>query len=111
MNLYDLSGSGPESEKFDPLFSTDQLRIERIISHAHATPAGEWYDQAWDEWVIVISGSAGLRTENPDKEFTLNAGDSYCFPAHQRHRVEWTDPDQPTIWLAVHYNEPKEAES
>ena len=40
MNLYDLSGSGPKSEKFDPLFSTDQFRIERIISHAHATPAG-----------------------------------------------------------------------
>jgi cupin 2 domain-containing protein len=21
---------------------------------------------------------------------------------HRRHRVEWTDPDAPTVWLAVH---------
>jgi len=107
MNLYDLSGSGPKSEKFDPLFSTDQFRIERIISHAHATPAGEWYDQAWDEWVIVISGSAGICLDEPAKSFTLNPGDSYFFPAQQKHRVEWTDPKEPTIWLAVHFNEPK----
>jgi cupin 2 domain-containing protein len=22
---------------------------------------------------------------------------------HCRHRVEWTAPDEPTIWLALHY--------
>ena len=26
-------------------------------------------------------------------------------PAHRRHRVEWTDPHEPTIWLAVHYGD------
>jgi len=33
----------------------------------------------------------------------LKAGDSCNIPVHKRHRVEWTDPDEPTIWLAVHY--------
>ena len=23
--------------------------------------------------------------------------------AHRRHRVAWTTPDEPTIWLAVHF--------
>ena len=25
--------------------------------------------------------------------------------AHSRHRVDWTDPTQPTIWLAIHHTE------
>jgi cupin 2 domain-containing protein len=24
-------------------------------------------------------------------------------PAHLRHRVEWTTPVEPTVWLAIHY--------
>jgi len=24
-------------------------------------------------------------------------------PAKCRHRVDWTDPDEPTVWLAVFY--------
>jgi len=24
-------------------------------------------------------------------------------PAHCKHRVEWTDPDVETIWLAMYY--------
>jgi cupin 2 domain-containing protein len=27
-------------------------------------------------------------------------------PAHKRHRVEWTDSCQPTVWLALHYVSP-----
>jgi cupin 2 domain-containing protein len=33
----------------------------------------------------------------------LRAGDSLDIAAHRRHRVEWTDPAGPTIWIAVHY--------
>jgi cupin 2 domain-containing protein len=32
----------------------------------------------------------------------LGPGDFVYIPAHQRHRVEWSDPQQATIWLAVH---------
>jgi len=28
-------------------------------------------------------------------------------PAHQKHRVEWTTSDEPTVWLAVFYGETK----
>lgn len=102
MNLFDLSGSGIDKEKFDTLLSKDNVTIERIISHAQSTPEGEWYDQTWDEWVIVIEGKAGLLFFGEEDVITLNKGDSIFLPAHQKHRVEWTDLQGPTIWLAVH---------
>ncbi|MFP8878842.1 MAG: phosphoribosylaminoimidazole carboxylase, partial [Myxococcota bacterium] len=33
----------------------------------------------------------------------LGPGDHLNIPAHTRHRVAWTDPDQATIWLAIFY--------
>ena len=33
----------------------------------------------------------------------MRAGDYVEIPPHLRHRVEWTDPHQQTIWLAVHF--------
>jgi cupin 2 domain-containing protein len=30
-------------------------------------------------------------------------GDYVFIPARKRHRVEWTEPQQPTVWLAVHF--------
>ena len=78
-------------------------RLERIVSTAHATPAGHWYDQETAEWVAVLRGSAGLRFEDEDAPRTLRPGDHLVIAAHRRHRVEWTDPAEPTIWLALHY--------
>ena len=34
----------------------------------------------------------------------LAAGDYVNIPAHTRHKVDWTDPRQTTIWLAVFYS-------
>ena len=31
----------------------------------------------------------------------LAPGDYIEIPPHVRHRVEWTDADWPTVWLAV----------
>ena len=56
-------------------------------------------DQAWDEWVLLVQGRAGLTLEG-DAPALLSAGDWLLIPAHRRHRVEWTDA--PTVWLAVH---------
>jgi len=36
-------------------------------------------------------------------------GDHVFLPAHKRHRVTWTDPDRPTVWLAVHIGEGDDA--
>jgi len=90
------------AERFDVLVERPGLRIERIVSTAHATPPGQWYDQDRDEWVVVLRGGAELRFEDQDAVVTLQPGDWVLIPAHRRHRVEWTDPREPTVWLAVH---------
>lgn len=95
-----LASSVQTTEFFESLLDTKHVRIERIISTGQATPPGEWYDQEHDEWVMVLSGSAGLR--DAQHTYALKPGDYVYIPAHHRHRVEWTDAHQPTIWLAVH---------
>ncbi|MGO8738006.1 cupin domain-containing protein [Rhodoblastus sp.] len=77
-------------------------RVERIVSQGQASPPDFWYDQAWAEWVVVLSGAAELLIEGEAAPRRLRPGDYLEIPAHVRHRVAWTDPGQPTIWLAVH---------
>ena len=90
------------NERIDELVASTDLRIERIVSTGHASPPGFWYDQPWSEWVVVLSGSAGLLIEGEAQPRELRAGDYLLLPPHQRHRVEWTDAHGPTVWLAVH---------
>ena len=87
-------------ELFTPLFQQDGIMIERIVSKGHSTPEGQWYDQAQDEWVILLQGQAVLVYE--DAQQTLTVGDMVFIPAQTKHRVEWTAPDVHTVWLAVH---------
>lgn len=103
-NLFDgLPASGGEEAMTD-LLRRPGVRIERIVSTGQASPQGFWYDQDWDEWVLVLSGSARLAIEG-EGETRLAPGDHVFLPAHQRHRVAWTDPDTATVWLAVHIGE------
>jgi len=90
-------------EDVTTLVEEGSVRIERIVSTGQASPPGFWYDQDWAEWVIVLGGSAQLRFEGEAAARDLRTGDYLHIPAHARHRVEWTHPDEPTIWLAVHY--------
>lgn len=90
-------------ERFEELVRTDALLLERIISRGHATPPGQWYDQERNEWVLLLSGSAGLRIEGREEIIVLQPGDYLLLPAHCRHRVEWTEADRETVWLALHY--------
>ena len=99
--LSELPASLPE-EGFDALLSRPGLRIERIVSTGHASPPGLWYDQPQDEWVCVVSGAASLLFEGEDQPRQMRAGDWIEIPAHVRHRIQWTDAAQPTVWLAVH---------
>jgi cupin 2 domain-containing protein len=99
--LAGLPRAGPE-EQTRELFSSPAVRIERIVSTGQASPPGFWYDQDWDEWVLLVSGEAVLRIETEPAPRTLQAGDYVLLPAHCRHRVEWTTPGKPAIWLAVH---------
>jgi len=78
-------------------------RVERIVSHGQASPPGFWYDQDEAEFVAVIAGHARLRIDGEAEPRALAAGDWIVLPPHCRHRVEWTDPLVPTVWLAVFY--------
>jgi hypothetical protein len=49
-----------EVERFDQFVTVANVRIERIVSTGQSTPTGEWFDQAWDEWVVVITGAAEI---------------------------------------------------
>ncbi len=95
------------SEVFETILETKHLRLERIVSSGQSIPAGEWYDQDNDEWVVLLKGSAGLLFEDGKEVIVMKPGDYIYIPAHKRHRVEWTDTSQKTIWLALHYDEKK----
>lgn len=89
-------------EVFDSLVEANGVRIERIISRGHVSPETGWYDQGKNEWVMVLRGQAVIAF--PEKpSVTLREGDYITIKAHDKHRVQWTDPDRETVWLAVHY--------
>jgi cupin 2 domain-containing protein len=92
-------------ELIQTLLSTPSFRIERIVSLGHTSPEGFWYDQETHEWVLLLSGAARLLLEG-DEPLDLLPGSFVNIPAHKRHRVEWTNPGQPTIWPAIHYETP-----
>ena len=52
----------------------------------------------------LLAGSAGLAIEG-EAEVCLTQGDYVFLPAHRRHRINWTDTAEPTVWLAVHIGE------
>ena len=90
-------------ETFQTLLSMPGLHIERIVSYGHCSQEGFWYDQEDNEWVLLLSGAARLEIEGQGI-VEMTPGVYINIPAHLRHRVDWTDPSQATIWLAVHYN-------
>jgi cupin 2 domain-containing protein len=88
-------------EVFTTLLDSAGIRIERIVSHGHASPEGFWYDQDQHEWVVVLKGAATLRFE--DETIEMKPGDFVNIPSRKKHRVDWTTPHEQTIWLAVFY--------
>lgn len=81
------------------LLETEQVKIERIVSHAQASPPDFWYDQPDDEWVLLLRGTATLEVEQGGT-IELVMGSYLQIPKHVRHRVERTSED--AVWLAVH---------
>jgi len=92
------------SEEFTEILDgAGAVRIERIVSRGQSSPEGFWYDQDEAEFVLLLRGSAGLRLAGREEILTLQPGDYLAIPAHVRHRVEWTDGAEETVWLAVFY--------
>lgn len=104
-NLFDHIPSTLQEELFQTLVKKNGVRIERIVSDGHATPPGEWYDQGWDEWVLLVSGGATLLFDDSAAPLIIKPGDYVLIPSGCRHRVEQTDPLQKTVWLAIHFGE------
>jgi cupin 2 domain-containing protein len=103
-NIYDQAPRGMTAgEQFTPLIVGAGIKVERIVSTGQASPPSFWYDQSWAEWVLLLSGEAGLLLEGETAPRHLKTGDYLLIPAHRRHRVEWTDANSPTIWLAIHF--------
>jgi cupin 2 domain-containing protein len=98
-NIYIDSGPELAGERFTTLWEKAAIKIERIVSHSHQSPAGFWYDQDEDEWVIVLRGSAALELAGGEI-VDLKEGDYVAIERHVKHRVAHTSAQ--TIWLAVH---------
>jgi len=102
-NIFSAMPGHLADEQMTALLTAPHVRIERIVSRGTSSPPGFWYDQDWAEWVIVLAGSAGLLIEGEAEPRRLEPGDYVHLPAHVRHRVEWTDRERATVWLAVHH--------
>ncbi|MFC3282492.1 cupin domain-containing protein [Litchfieldella rifensis] len=105
-NLFASIPKDLEQEFFETVVQGEGIKVERIVSRGHRSPASGWYDQAQSEWVVVLKGEAIIAFEQ-EGDVVLEPGDHIDIPAHKRHRVKWTDPEQETVWLAVHYSRRK----
>jgi cupin 2 domain-containing protein len=119
--LADLPTRPEPNEIFETLLTEPGVRIERIISTGQASPADFWYDQPEAEWVLLVQGAAVLRFEDEQAREaqepqeaqetqeavvrTLAPGDHLYIAPHRRHRVEFTQANPPTVWLAIHIAE------
>ena len=77
--------------------------LDLIHSCAAVTPSGFWYDQHEHEWLTLLRGSARMALQSPDQSIDLSVGDGLYLPPHRRHRVERTDPEPGTLWLALYW--------
>jgi cupin 2 domain-containing protein len=102
VNLLRDQPDASAAEIVERLAGNGAVRIEHIVSHGQASPDGFWYEQDEAEFVLVLAGAARLAFEDGEK-IALGPGDWVDIAPHRRHRVAWTDPDRPTVWLAVFY--------
>lgn len=98
-NLFEELPENQAKEVFETLLENEQVLIERIVSYGQPTTEGEWYDQATDEWVLLVNGHAGLIYEDGEAQ-TLKKGDYVFIPRRKKHRVTFASED--AIWLAIH---------
>ena len=104
-NLTETLPADLSEEVFEEIAGDGATRIERIVSKGHASPPGFWYDQDQNEWVLLLRGAARLEFEAGNQKVDLVPGSYVNIPAGVRHRVAWTAPDEPTIWLTVWYGQ------
>lgn len=102
-NLFSDVPEAITAEVFTTLLDRPGCRLERILSRGQTTPPEAPYQQAHDEWVLLLAGAARVALEG--REVTLRPGDTLFIPAHTEHWVTYTDPAVTSVWLAVHIGE------
>jgi hypothetical protein len=63
----------------------NRFRIERITSSGQSSPHELWYNQAWDEWVLVFRAGQSSAFKIQKRQF-LAAGDWLMITAHRKYR-------------------------
>ena len=101
-NIFEALPDNLDEEIFEQLVQSKHVRIEKIISTGQRSPESGWYDQEDNEWVMVLKGEARLSFDDRTS-VALRVGNFINIPAHTKHKVDWTDPEGQTVWLAVHY--------
>ena len=101
-NIFHAQSEKLPAEVSDEILSGANFKMERIVSEGQSSPPGFWYDQEQNEFVMLLCGSADILFES-DETIKMSKGDYIVNPAHMKHRVDWTDPDQKTVWLALFY--------
>lgn len=98
----DLPEQFPQ-ELFEILSTGKDFTLERIVSRGQATPIGQWLEQKNKEWVLLLKGSAGIILQGQKEAVPLKPGDYMLIEACQKHRIEYTDMETETVWLALHF--------
>lgn len=102
-NIFDsLPSLNSKNEEFTTLFESKNIKIERIVSTGQSSPEEFWYEQAKDEWVMILDGEATLSFE--DDDIIMTKGDFVHIPPYKKHRVKSTIKDSHTIWLAIFFD-------
>lgn len=105
INVKNIFHDIPEksSEEFlEVLFQNNLLKMERIVSEGHSSPTNYWYDQDKNEFVLLLSGNA-IISFNDGESIELFPGDYFIIPAHIKHRVDYTDQNEKTVWLTLFF--------
>lgn len=100
MHTGNLLGQIPSplpSEVFADLVSTNNVRIERILSQGQQTPTGEWFDQDEHEWVLLVQGEAILVFITPDTgvQERVHLGRGITSTSRRTFSTGWSGPIRP----------------
>jgi cupin 2 domain-containing protein len=95
LNIFSQIPTKIKDELFEDIITTQNIKIERIISDGHTSPKSGWYKPEQNEWVILLQGEAILEFEALHVE--LSVGDYFNIQAGTKHKVSYTSTDEKTI--------------
>ncbi|MCW8847264.1 MAG: cupin domain-containing protein [Sedimenticola sp.] len=98
VNLLKSADQPIRQEQLETLIETRHIRLQRILSPAAFR--SELFQQAEDEWLVVLQGQGTLQMD--ERIVDLDTGDSLLIPAGTPHRVLSTSTDPLCIWLTLH---------